>query len=167
MFKSVISFVLAAVLTGCANTPASREDVLGQHASKKECYVVDSLTRHVRGTAPTSVGLGVLGALIPGAGVAAAALAGANAASDLNGQAASCNMTANDAIDAALKISHFERGTAIAKGRSNELEFIVQFDSEADGCTIHRVALRDFSTGKAFKRPTKVCIQDGVLQIEK
>jgi hypothetical protein len=166
MKKFFAIVAMAASLVGCANTPASRDDVLGQHATKKECYIVDSLTRHVRGTAPTSAGLGVLGALIPGAGVAAAALAGANAASDLNGQAATCNMTANDAVDAALKISHFERGPSIAKGRSNELDFIIAFDSEIDGCTIHRVALRDFSTGKAFKRLTKVCSKDGVIQIQ-
>ena len=167
MKKFLTIAAIAFSLVGCANTPASREDVLGQHATKKECYVVDSLTRHVRGTAPTSVGLGVLGAIIPGAGVAAALLAGANAASDLNGQPANCNMTANEALDAALKMSHMERGPTLAKGRSNELDFIVRFDGEIDGCTIHPVALRDFSTGKAFKRQTKVCSKDGVLQIQK
>lgn len=168
MFKILISVVSIVALTGCANIPAaSGDEVMGQHTSKKECYVVDSLTRHVYGTAPTSAGLGVLGALVPGAGVAAALLAGANAASDINGQPANCNMTANDALDAALKLSHMERSTTLAKGRSNKLEFIVRFDSEIDGCTIHPVALRDFSSSKAFKRQIKVCNKDGAFQIFK
>lgn len=168
MFKLFISTASIVALTNCANIPAaSGDEVMGKHISKKECYVVDSLTRHARGTAPTSIGLGVLGALVPGAGVAAALLAGANAASDINGQPANCNMTANEALDAALKMSHMERGPTSAKGRSNELDFIVRFDSEIDGCTIHAVALRDFSTGKAFKRQITVCNKDGVFQIKK
>jgi hypothetical protein len=168
MFKLFISTASIVALTSCANIPAaSGDEVMGKHISKKECYVVDSLTRHARGTAPTSIGLGVLGALVPGAGVAAALLAGANAASDINGQPANCNMTANEALDAALKMSHMERGPTSAKGRSNELDFIVRFDSEIDGCTIHPVALRDFSTGKAFKRQITVCNKDGVFQIKK
>jgi hypothetical protein len=162
------TLLVAFLVTGCANIPAgSSDEVLGQHTQKKQCYIVDSLSRHIRGTSPTSTGLGVLGALVPGAGVAAAVLAGANAASDMNGQHANCNMTANDALDAALKMSHLERGSTLAKGRSNELEFFVRFDGESDGCTNHPVALRDFSTSKSFKRQIKVCSLDGVLLIHK
>lgn len=167
-YRITATLLVAFLVAGCANIPAgSSDEVVGQYAQKKECYIVDSFSRHIRGTLPTSAGLGVLGALVPGAGVAAAVLAGTNAVSDLNGQPASCNMTANDALDAALKMSHFERGPTLAKGRSNELEFIIRFDGDSDGCTIHPVALRDFSTGKSFKRQIKVCSKDAVVQIHK
>ena len=167
-YRITSTLLFAFLVTGCAIIPTeSSDEVLGQHTQKKECYIIDSFTRVIRGSAPTSVGLGVLGALVPGAGVAAAVLAGATAASDMNGQPASCNMTANDALEAALKMSHFERGPTLAKGRSNELDFIIRFDGDSDGCTIHPVALRDFSTGKSFKRQIKVCSNDGVIQIHK
>jgi hypothetical protein len=167
-YWTTATLLVAFLVTGCANIPAgSSDEVLRQHAQKKECYIVDSLSRHIRGTLPTSAGLGVLGALVPGASVAAAVLAGTNAVSDMHGQPANCNMTANDALDAALKMSHLERGATLTKGRSNELEFIVRFDGESDGCSNHPVALRDFSTGKSFKRQIKVCSNDGVIQIHK
>jgi hypothetical protein len=165
MYKLIALIAVAATLGGCANTQASREEVLGQNDKKKQCYVVDSLTRHVRGTTPTAVGLGAVGALVPGLGVAAAVFAGANAASDLNGQQANCGMTANDALDAGLKMSHLERGQILVKGRSNDLEFLVQFASEVENCTIHKVSLRDFGSGKVFKREAKVCEKDGLITI--
>lgn len=152
------------VLNGCASTTtvSRQSDLFTDEPDRKGCYSYDTSARAMARTAPTSVGLGIVGGLFPPLMIATALASGAAAAADQAALPAKCGITFADAMKEAWTISYYEKTTAYWIQKRGMGAITASYVSGDEECSTHDIVQTRGKDGaqKAFKQKVKICRND-------